>query len=538
MGGRAQLENVRNLRLDEMGHTALMEQSYRQDPFITSYEHIKETIDFEHGHVHRETHGNWPESDPGQSSFDLTLIAAAAGGVYHTAHGDNPCSLADLDSVRQGLALGPARVLLTALGAPDLHLGEPEMIRATTHASLAFTWQGMPVRILINPFNHLPDAVETVRTFHDFWYFWGDVRQRIYFENWEVFNGLVYPTNAVDERNGAVWRSTQILNFEINVAADDALFHMDTAASAKSTQGKGWDRPFQATHATDLAPGITLFEGAWNSTIIKGDDSVYILEAPISGTYSQGVIDEAKKRYPDVPITGVLSTSDSWPHTGGVRQSVALGLPVFILDLNQPILDRIVAAPHTMQPDPLAQAPKKADWRVVSQKVVVGTGANRAELYPIRGASTERQYMVYFPEHYLLYASDTLVLNDNGSLYDPRADARSVGGRDARAYQRHHRLRHASGPGAVETGGNPGPRCDGFGRAAKLSYTCEGRDRGGPPLPTSLQSLCCGALCFLVGAFDCSGYEPVECMSGVFVAAGERYAELLNVDLLLGILDA
>ncbi len=419
MGGRSQLENIRNLRFDEMGHTALMEQSYRQDPFITSYEQVKETIDFEHGRVHRETHGTWPESDPGQSSFDLTLIADAAGGVYHTAQGDNPCSLADLDSVRQGLALGPARLLLTALGASDLHFDPPETIRSTPHSSVAFTWQGMPVRILINPFNHLPDAVETVRTFRDFWYFWGDVHQRIYFDNWQVFNGLVYPTNTVEERNGAVWRSTQILNFEINVATDDALFHMDAAAAAKSAQGKGWDRPFQAAHASDLAPGITLFEGAWNSTIIKQDDAVYILEAPISGTYTQSVIDEAKKRYPDVRIRGVFSTSDSWPHTGGVRQCVAVGLPVFILDLNLPILDRIVAAPHTMRPDLLAQAPRKADWKIVSQKVVVGAGANRAELYPIRGASTERQYMVYFPDHYLLYASDTLVLNDNGSLYDP-----------------------------------------------------------------------------------------------------------------------
>ena len=41
------------------------------------------------------------------------------------------------------------------------------------------------------------------------------------------------------------------------------------------------------------------------------------------------------------------------------------------------------------------------------------------ELYPIRGASTERQYMVYFPEHKILYASDTLVVNDDGSIYDP-----------------------------------------------------------------------------------------------------------------------
>ncbi|HEY6621976.1 MAG TPA: hypothetical protein VIY68_20730 [Steroidobacteraceae bacterium] len=56
---------------------------------------------------------------------------------------------------------------------------------------------------------------------------------------------------------------------------------------------------------------------------------------------------------------------------------------------------------------------------VVSQKVQVGIGANRMELYPLRGACTERQYMVYFPEHKLLYASDTLALNPDGSLYAP-----------------------------------------------------------------------------------------------------------------------
>jgi hypothetical protein len=49
----------------------------------------------------------------------------------------------------------------------------------------------------------------------------------------------------------------------------------------------------------------------------------------------------------------------------------------------------------------------------------VGTGENRMELYPLRGASTERQYMVYFPDSRLLYASDTLALNGDGTLYNP-----------------------------------------------------------------------------------------------------------------------
>jgi hypothetical protein len=40
--------------------------------------------------------------------------------------------------------------------------------------------------------------------------------------------------------------------------------------------------------------------------------------------------------------------------------------------------------------------------RAVSAKTTIGSGANRLELYPIHGETSERQMMVYFPEHKLL----------------------------------------------------------------------------------------------------------------------------------------
>jgi hypothetical protein len=108
----------------------------------------------------------------------------------------------------------------------------------------------------------------------------------------------------------------------------------------------------------------------------------------------------------------------------------------------------MMAAPHTIDPDALqmvkdgkgtnaaststpsgaagasgapvsSTASGTPNWKIVSGKIEIGSDANRLELYPLRGASTERQYMVYFPQHHLLYASDTLALNDDGSLYDP-----------------------------------------------------------------------------------------------------------------------
>lgn len=275
------------------------------------------------------------------------------------------------------------------------------------------------MRILINRFNHLPDAVETDQQLQDFWYHWGDIHRRIYFDNWVTVRGIRYPTNLVEERNGVLWKSTQFLDLKLDVPLESNLFEMDAKVAGVGAKSPGWERPFSAAKGSELAPGIMFFPGAWNATLVKQEDGVVVVEAPISGAYVAGVLEEARKRYADSPVKTVLSTSDSWPHVGGVRQAVASKLPVYILDLNQPLLDRFVAAKHEIHPDLLAKTPQKPSWRIVSGKTTVGSGPNRVELYPLRGASTERQYMVYFPEHRLLYASDTLAINDDGSLYDP-----------------------------------------------------------------------------------------------------------------------
>jgi hypothetical protein len=419
MGGRDRIEAVKSLRLEAAQHTLLVEQSYRQEPFITAYARTQEKIDFGAQRLSLQTHLTWPESDPGQSDSDSTLVVGPEGAVNRSEKSDSPASRASLEAARFALALGPMRLLLTASGAPDLHFETPQRVRGTLHPVLAFNWQGRPVRLLINPFNHLPDAVESGAVFYDHWFQWGDVRQRIYLDNWQTFHGIRYPTNEVEERNGVLWESRQVLRLDLNPAIEAADFKLDADVAQKSWQSKGWESPFKSPKGITLAPGITLYPGSWNATLVRQDDGVVLLESPLSGTYIGGVIDKAKEQNPGQPLKAVVSTSDSWPHVGGVRQAVALGLPVYILDLNKPLLERLLAAPHHLNPDLLARSPRSPNWRIVSHKVQLGSGTNRMELYPLRGPSTERQYMVYFPEHHLLYASDTLALNDDGSLYDP-----------------------------------------------------------------------------------------------------------------------
>ena len=50
---------------------------------------------------------------------------------------------------------------------------------------------------------------------------------------------------------------------------------------------------------------------------------------------------------------------------------------------------------------PLGLSPQTG-IHAVSTKTIVGSGANRMEIYPLRTVTGERQMMVYFPEHALL----------------------------------------------------------------------------------------------------------------------------------------
>lgn len=421
MGGEQKLAGVTNAQLDIVEHRVLAEQSYQQVPFLTTYSRVQRSIDFKSGRLAETGQNLWPEADLGSkpAQSDYSFVASVDGAVARGSKGDMPGSLSMIDAAREVLALGPERLLLTAKAAPDLRYLPQEIVRATPHAVVAFRWRGAPVKVLLNAYTHLPDAVESTRSFDDFWYVWGDVAQRVYFSNWKLVQGIEYPTAQIEERNGVPWRSAQVLDAKFNTRMDGGAFAMDAGAVAQGAKSTGWNMPFSVTSHIELAPGVDLFQGPWSVTIIRQDDGVLILEAPIGPVFTKGALDKAHALYPSLPIKGVLTTSDSWPHIAGVREAVAEKLSVHVLDLNLPILQRMVAAPHALHPDDLQEHPQTAIWNKVSGQREIGTAANRIVLYPLRGESTGRQYMVYFPGRRLLYASDTLVLEPGHKLYDP-----------------------------------------------------------------------------------------------------------------------
>jgi hypothetical protein len=174
-----------------------------------------------------------------------------------------------------------------------------------------------------------------------------------------------------------------------------------------------------ANRRVEVAPGVVQYGGSWNVEVVQQPDGLVVIEAPIGSSYAVQVLDELSRRYSGAKVKAVITTADSWPHIGGVREYVARGIPVYAMDLNRPILERLVAADYSSQPDALAKSPRPANFHWISAKTTIGTGATQVVLYPARHENGERMLFAYLPQLKVLYTADEVQRMRSGSFFMP-----------------------------------------------------------------------------------------------------------------------
>lgn len=420
MGGAARLAAVRTVRTESIGHSYAIEQSERPEgPFIAMYAQTTERRDHEHGRWRTESQSRWiqvPEWRGGALVVADGVAARAFGSAVR------PGSQADVANAARALALAPERVLLTALAAPDLALAPDVELQGYVQHVVNFTHGDATIRVILNPGTWLPTGVEVVAD--DPLGIWGDVTETTLFSMWTIEQGLRFPRQTDRFWNGTPRGSETVTAVSLDASSPPDAFAIPDEVReafdpsppprvASLTLGQRGDGP------KDVAPGVVQLTGAWSVALVEQADGIVIIEAPISSAYSAQVLDEAARRYPGRPITAVVTTSDAWPHLGGVREYVARGIPVYALDLNRPILERLLAARHRAEPDRLEREPRAPAFRWVSDRTVVGEGPNRLELYPVRGENGERMIMAWLPERRVLYTSDEAQRMPDGSFFMP-----------------------------------------------------------------------------------------------------------------------
>jgi hypothetical protein len=429
MGGESLLKQIQAVELKSIGYRNMLEQSERPEgPYAVDYQQVSDIRDFarKRRRLQVENRGYGTPDWYLQSSGWTKSIYLIAGGVAAVERDGKffPFSPRIIQDADEALAFSPTRLILTALNASDVRLEPDIILHGFPQHVVSFTWEQVPVRLFLNPHTNLPTAFEykSARPADVFWSVWGDVTTRVSFAGWTLeANGVHFPRHSIVERNGMLeyaWDTTAV-SFNPKISEADFAIPEEVRQGFAKRPRTVDETPLgsAASPARELAPGVLQIPGAWNVNLVRQDDGVVIIEAPLSSAYTAKVIDEAARRFPGVPIKAVITTSDSWPHIGGVREYVARRIPIYVLDLNRPVLERLLAAPHTLRPDLLARSPRKPRFQIVSSKVTVGSGANLIEIYPYRTQTGQRQMMVYLPNHRLLYSSDLFSEDRNGGYF-------------------------------------------------------------------------------------------------------------------------
>ena len=427
MGGIDRLQALKAVRLKAVGHRYMREQSERPaGPWFLDYFQIDEIRDLQQNRLREERQSRGCDStrcwQSAQWSNSITIVADGTAAEAHDGE-LQPASAARVQDAEERLAFAPERMLVLALAAPDLRLEPDVQLHGYEHHVLAFTSRGMPARIFVSSQSNVPVAVEWTRArpYDLYWSGWGDVTTRVTYGYWMLERGgLHYPRAWTAESNGQPDWTWMINELTLDPVVTDEQLSIPQSVRTQFAQQKltldEWALPTSPQAVMQLAPGVVQVAGAWNVAYVRQADGVVIIEAPISNGYSGHVLRDVQQRFPDLPIKAVISTSDAWPHIAGLREYVARDIPIYALDLNREILDRLLAAPHRLRADELAKTPRQARITYVRARSSIASATNRLELLPMRTLTGERMLAVYLPDQKLMYTSDLVQRSRDGTF--------------------------------------------------------------------------------------------------------------------------
>ncbi|HXT17585.1 MAG TPA: hypothetical protein VN706_18225 [Gemmatimonadaceae bacterium] len=405
-----------SVTLTGIEHTWILGNAERAEgPWRVAYARFSELYDVAGGRLRRTDQSIRPGAATGPDRVtiltDSVLVVLANGAYAGGSHGTFEDYIDRVDGE-------PERVLQLAAASTELRRESAVTRFGVPHDVVSFPWRNGRMRIEVSRATRLPDAVEIVRPYADNfrWAPFGDVTMRTENVDWQITAaGSYWPMQQKISLNGEPLRDvTYATAVTASAVPSDSFVVADSARrryASASLQNFSRFRLGMRGQPAELIAGIVRVPDFWSQTLVKQADGVVIFEAHISAAYLHDVIDEARRRWPGAPVKALVMTSDPWAHLGGVREAMALGIPIYAQANSIPFLKRLAAAPHTLAPDSLARSRREPRVVAVSGKTTIGRGDNQIVLYPVGGPYAERMLMAYFPGHKLLYGADLVFMN-------------------------------------------------------------------------------------------------------------------------------
>ena len=223
----------------------------------------------------------------------------------------------------------------------------------------------------------------------------GDTEVQFSYSDYKDFGGVRFPSRIVRVQGGH-----PVLDITVaSVTANPGLTATPPAAAPPA--------PVTVT-VEKLANGVYYLKGGTHHSLaIDQKDHIVVVEGPQNEERSLAVIAKAKETIPNKPIRYVINTHVHFDHSGGLRTYVDEGATIVTHQMNKPYYEQAWAAPHTLNPDKLAQSKKMATFETFTDKYVLTDGSRTIEVHQIAGGGHNDAFaMVYLPAEKILSEGD------------------------------------------------------------------------------------------------------------------------------------
>lgn len=226
----------------------------------------------------------------------------------------------------------------------------------------------------------------------------GDTLVETRYSDYKDFGGVSFPAHIVRVQGGHPVLYLQVSNVKLNAPVELTV----------PTEVANAPAPTITVTATTLAPGVVhLTGGTHNSVVIEQSDHLVVVEAPLHEERSLAVIAKIRETWPGKPIKYLVNSHAHFDHSGGLRTYVAEGATIVTAQANKAYYQKVWAAPHTLNPDQLAQNKKAAKFETFTGKHVLSDGQRKIEIFPISGNTHNDAFaLVYLPAEKILIEAD------------------------------------------------------------------------------------------------------------------------------------
>jgi glyoxylase-like metal-dependent hydrolase (beta-lactamase superfamily II) len=224
----------------------------------------------------------------------------------------------------------------------------------------------------------------------------GDTEVQFTYSGYQDFGGVRFPSRITRVQGGH-----PVLDLTVSSVTANPGLTADPPANAPA--------PAPVTVTVEkLANGVYYLKGgSHHSVAIDQKDHIVVVEGPQNEERSLAVIAKAKETIPNKPIRYLINTHVHFDHSGGLRTYVDEGATIVTHGMNQPYYEKAWAAPHTLNPDRLAQSKKTAMFETFTDKHVLTDGARTIEIHQIAGGGHNDAFaMVYLPAEKILIEGD------------------------------------------------------------------------------------------------------------------------------------